>query len=294
MASLLYYIPAARVEAIPEPTLQEWLTARLQLQAGEATEIASSLLEPGPDGGRGHLLAIGTVAAPDSGLRSYAPAAQTWQPEPEHVPPHYWLGWDTAEPPAPEDLLRPEPCGGHLTRLGDGALWLVPAARTIEGGSMLHKGIGIGPGGALVAAVLPRFCAFSAKAEALWQHIYGSLEQDETATESTATMEDKEAYLLAVEALAINYRLSTAEATVLGLLPEPSLDAVLRAIVDFPSLEAFGRAIAASKKAAAEAPRPGPSAISSSSAGHEGTTPATPPPLQSGSGSAGSTGSPTP
>jgi len=180
-------------------------------------------------------------AAPKHG---YFPAKQTWVPSPSKT---WWIGYETAARPRPQDLHRPEMIAGYNVRLEDGNEWLVPVARSIPRGSILPRRMSLGPNGEIVWEALPRFAAFSALAEEAWldyRRVNGWLEPDEAALEMT----HDRARDVAVAALAMNYRVGLVELAVLQVLSTANMIEVLDAMIDVPAFVAAARRAAEQKK----------------------------------------------
>lgn len=120
-------------------------------------------IHSGPDGNPGLLISWRT----NSGLfqLTYAPDRQIWIPGtggPGHPPGSYWLGWSTASPPSPEDLLRETPFRGVSVTLGDGCEWTFPRV------SQVPRDLVRGDCGEILLMPQPRFAQFCIAADR-WQ-----------------------------------------------------------------------------------------------------------------------------
>ena len=227
---LTYYLTG--VTAAPPVRLAEILP----ILAGGP--IATRECFAGPDGAAGLILATdgeGVVA-------DYEPDRQTWTEIPATLHAHHdgavYLGLpkDPTERPGPAELLRNrnETVDGYPVTLGDGNEWTVPLARVFPAGTRLPESLGIGPDGAVVRAILPKYIAASRDAERIFDCIrddYGILPDD---VDRPAPIEDDEAFHLAAAALAINYRIGPVEASALGLLTTNNTSTVLMAFCDMP------------------------------------------------------------
>ena len=234
MAGFLYFAPARpRVD-------RAWVTDHGPAYAFDDDDwgrMSQGELGQGPGDQRGCLFAR---RAGEPHALGYAPDRQRWAKAAGSG--EYWLGYDTAEPPTPAHLERAEIIDGHLVRLGDGQQWLVPVARMFSGGTALPQAIVLGPNGEKVLRALPAYVAIARHA-------------DRVATDIHIGMSD--GWDIAVEALALNYRIGPDEASLLQLLTTPIVPNVLEALVDVPTLRAVARQrleAAASKKNAAHIP----------------------------------------
>jgi hypothetical protein len=252
MAEFLYYLPGARGEALDERRrlgLDETL-GRDNVNAGE--------LSPGPDGGPGVLLSRGY---PD-----YQPQNQAWTPVAG-----VWLGVWAADPPRPEDLLRPEmvlrPGGpvGRPLRLLDGNEWLVPVVYpTTSEEYALPRVLRLGPSDPPVRfeEVPEQWRPLVAGADLIIQALRAAFEKNspprhqDTKSEISSGSEPEQKNLvpsclggenslrlelpdtldLGALALSVNYRVGAREAAMLGLFDTRSLAALAGVLIDQPAL----------------------------------------------------------
>ena len=213
-------------------------------------------------------------AAPESALApggklpaiGFFPERQSWRPAPGEK---FWLGAEAANPPTPADLARPQQIGGYRLTLEDGTSWLVPIARSFPRGTILPKRMILGEHGELVWEPLPRFAAFCADAERIWddfRRAFGLLAEGE----QVEPLSVDDARDLAVRALAVNYRVGLAELAWLGCLTTLNQVKILDAVIDLPAIieadAAFAEAI--KKNAAAAAAQPSPPHPSASDTGN--------------------------
>jgi hypothetical protein len=270
MPHLLYYIPGHKAASISKEQLE---------RVGLASQFdrfrpASRLCSRGPDEGRRPNCGGGLVVADDAitpEAHMMAPDRQHWEPAgpPESAP--WWVGrWKEGPFAAitPADLARKEQVDGHLVELADGFQpgWLIPVARSFLAGRVRIPGVlALGPDGKLVRRELPRFAAVSAAAERAAR----SIVEVDGAQDPPLLMD--EAWSIACEALAVNYRVTPREISFLGLLTDANIIEVLRALIDWPTMVA---AIAAQKKRS-DASTP---ATSATSPGGAGLPPSTSPP----------------
>jgi len=230
MAGLLYFLPGRDRDV----KLADAQAAGL----GYAFErsLDPCAVARGPDGAAGVIVAEADTA-PKLGM--YADE-QTWRKVPGT---ECWVGMFTAAPPKPDELARRELLDGHLVTLGDGQQWLAPMARRI----VEYEGQPVG------VTVLPRRRQFDADgrwtrggpvakyarlwdvAERWWQEILRATANDALQFEFD---DENDA---ATVALAANYRIGPAEVDLLGLFDDDSVSAILCALVDRPTMEAWAR-----------------------------------------------------
>ena len=89
----------------------------------------------GPGGTPGAIVCQG----PDMPV-GYYPDMQTWVPAPsgDSDEPPYWIGFDPANKPTPDDLVRENVIAGGTVKMEDGSAWIVPETRSWrdEGGDL--------------------------------------------------------------------------------------------------------------------------------------------------------------
>lgn len=164
----------------------------------------------------------GAIACWRSGKTSHdlLPAfdeSQKWAPmaaDPDvgREPGAVWIGWDPEKPPLPSELIRKKPFPGSFATLRDGRKWLIPEA------FQLQRDFGIDQKtGRWVPVVAPEFETFCLRAEAIafqFAQVIGKLEELQLShpelnpkeIEAETSIED--ALDMAVEALALNYRVT--------------------------------------------------------------------------------------
>lgn len=150
-----------------------------------------------------------------------------------------WLGWLDAARPSPADLERSERVGGHEVELLDGGRWLVPVARLCEargeGDTRLPRTLDMDENGRWVLGGMTERnrhlfdfgCRF-------WDELAGTGPEG-----GDSRLKVSECVEAAVAALALNYRVSGCELAALGAFDDNTVRAVLRALVDWPFVEAF-------------------------------------------------------
>ena len=228
MAGFLYFLPGA-TGAGPDA-----------IEAAGLTDVLSGASHPtrgvtgaGPSGGPGIITVphpTGTGAAPQIGFYS---DKQEWQEAPGGK---YWIGREIAEPVTPADLARPEMIGGHLVELGDGNKWLIPVARAFPHGIVLPQTLRLGPDGELVGETLPKYAAFSTRAEMIWDEWKAQMAALEAGEDREPGITVTQQWEFAVDAIAINYRINAVGASMLGIINTAVLPTVLQAVIDVPTL----------------------------------------------------------
>lgn len=229
MAGLLYHFPEKKVgrHLFERAGLVHALEGRSVGTVGTTAR--------GPSGREGCI-----VAPPCP--RGHAPAPQaadgaTWVQVPGQ---DVWLGWLPDARPSPQDLARATQVPGHEVQLADGASWLVPVARRVNGSSALPRALrwdGQAWSAGDVVAAHARLWGVACR---LWDALLSASEG------GTVTL-DVECDAVAL-ALATNYRLGPPELSALGLLTTAARDEVIKALVDLPVLEALqGKAGAAGR-----------------------------------------------
>jgi len=231
MASrFLYFIEQARA-ATGETLAAAGLT---DVVVGTPT-ARESIAGPGPAKRGGVVIAAGEYGQ-DVG---FWPDRQTWAPIPGRD--GVYVGTTDAEPaPGPGDLERAEMIDGPAVRLADGADWIVPVGRCFPGGTRLPSSMAIGPDGALVTEILPRFAAAGRMADRIWDAIATQAGRPAD-PEAPTVIDDMEIFEMAVGILSLNYRIGAAEASALRILTTTNILGVLEAFVDWPAWVAYGK-----------------------------------------------------
>lgn len=228
----IYYIPGAGAvgrQEIEAAGLADVLPAGLAL--------AQRATVGGPGGGRPGVL----ISAGPAATLLYAPARQPWARRADCGGPadsEAWLGLEPADPPTPADLARRELIDGYELPLAgpDGAdhPWLIPLARVFPAGTLLPQALALGPGGAVVQEILPRFAAACRLAERLWDLARAAAGDWPADAEPPQALGDAEEFRAAATFLGINYRVGPAEISALGILTTRTLARVVFLAVDLP------------------------------------------------------------
>lgn len=162
----------------------------------------------------------------------YYPEEQTWQKVVVEGP-QYWVGYWTADPPQPQELMREDAVDGHRVTLGDGNEWLIPAARSFSVGTMLPQNLILGPGGKVIGTVGETYRSLFDRAGALAAQMYRVPAEGEEFT-GNFEMEPEELFRLAADALAVNYKVGVAEVNALHLFNTAVMTQIMGALVDWP------------------------------------------------------------
>lgn len=169
----------------------------------------------------------GTLAHVETGKGLHDLAAMRWQKIDQSlsgIGKPFWIGWEEAAPPKPQDLARRTLFAGQLLKLGDEA-WQVPVAK------LLPRVFGVDPEGHLSQVVAERYREVHDEAWRWCQLRLGLLDGGEIG--------DAELFRLAARILGLNYRVGVAEIAALGLLDGYTLQRVLDVYADWETVLAF-------------------------------------------------------
>lgn len=155
---------------------------------------------------------------------------QTWHRIECEGPEVWWIGFETDDPPGPDDLIRPGAVLGYRVRLGDGRWWNVPVARQFPEGTALPAVLRMGGGGRLVRDLPPEYVSLFERcapwATAYYEH-----------PDEPLTLAMVDAWRLALDGLAVNYRVGMAEVNALGLFTEATVEAVISCLLDMQTCD---------------------------------------------------------
>ncbi len=179
----------------------------------------------GPGGHNGTFLQCRSEAADDEDAEpvavGYFPKTQTWEQAGG-----YWLGYDPAHLPGPDDLRRDRVIDSYPMTLEDGRDWLCPVIRLADNKTTLPDVWRL-KDGKFQSVVKPDWeWAWELTGE-LWDRWFlfdGEVPQDL-------------AFQWCSKLLGINYRVGPYEAGILGLFGSVSYPAVLRAAINGPIIE---------------------------------------------------------
>ncbi len=215
MSGFLYYIPG-------KPTVTTSDLDALGINHGSPETIQATA---GPDkSGRGGVVFVFPQVGGSMPRLGFYAGQQTWR-----ECKGFWIGFETANPPQPADLERGNMLDGYVatmqTAFGKQA-WQCPTAKVFPTYYGLDKD---GNGGEIIE---PEYEELSKSAELVFNEAI-ALRDGEVPEEAVREDEQRR---IAVQALAVNYRVTLWELTVLRLLKGDNLARVLMALIDGPNL----------------------------------------------------------
>ena len=200
MSQFLYHIPKLRGAARAADLAANGLADRLP-----AEPLSQNPNAPGPDGAVGLLLQYG------GGVPRYKPDDQEWI---EHA--GVWVGMAKAQPPGPADLARDVQLDGERVQLGDGQEWLVPVVLKFPGTVTLPRKLSLVDGEWQTGDVIDRH-------KVLWDAAWRVFQAYVNAPQHDSRIIIEDPMDVAVGLLSANYRVSDAEASLLGLFTTDNL-----------------------------------------------------------------------
>ena len=246
MAGFIYFIPKANGGG-PDILRAAGLFDRVGEPSPEWRQLGR-----GPDGNRGVLVRRPDAAA---GELRYRKAEQIWSEGPEAVAGSggkaavagsdkgaaYWLGYGKAAKPKPKDLARPEQVGGHYVVLEDGNRWMIPVGFLFLSQSAPVTKMRLRADGKWERGeAVPGLAGLAADAKRIWSEVQLGLlafEAGDGKHPLVVTVPEEELCEIAARALAVNYSVGPTEVAALEILTSKNVDAVARAIVDWPTIE---------------------------------------------------------
>ena len=233
MAGFLYYLPGA-ISASAEELKARGLDDRVD-------EHVSYCECDGPDGTHGVICTVSKVepGGASPAARYSAGNGQVWEKASDG---DYWIGFNSDDRPAPEDLARgaDEQIQGHTVEMLDGQEWLVPCARVFPQGSALPSALVLGPEGEVIREPLEKFAGFSKRMERVWSALEVQMGWREGSDDEADALDDTEGFANMAEALSLNYRIGAREISMLRLASNVTMTRVLLAAVDFPTVKRLG------------------------------------------------------
>lgn len=213
MASFLYYKPGDA----PSRAFLERIEFPHVAHAGTPGRGCST----GPDGKAGFCFGLCPPPHPEGvgAIVGYFPAQQTWR---RYVGGELWLGWETANPPRPEDLQLRNYVDGHPVTLADGHVWVIPPLIHADGTPNFETVIDWDEDGEIADRV-------RAADRPLWSLVEEFAFHSERFTDPKR---ERELYSVVAHAIGRNYRLSLWECGPLGILNTQGLARILSAILD--------------------------------------------------------------
>lgn len=181
----------------------------------------------GPGGLEGSILCPLTTDVRDGEHEGigYYPQNQEWLQVPVPGDTGYWLGWNPASLPTPDDLQRDTIVSGYWQALGDGQQWACPVIRQKHGASNLPDVWRL-KDGKVVSTVKPD-----------WQWAWDLSGEVWDAMVAEGEIDQSLAFVWCAKLLSINYRIGPEECSVLGLFGRDEYRDVLQAAVNGPLIE---------------------------------------------------------
>ena len=223
MAGFLYFFPGR-----PSVRKAEYANYGLADSLGAVSAIAGAEMV-GPSGKSGHMIRTGQASVETP---AYKPDTQSWL---ECDGGKFWVGCDNDARPGPDDLLRPDDCGGYPVLLGDGNRWSIPVARMDPDGedlSTLDKSISMDRDGKLTMRPMPKYNVLIDYASTAWDMFMHNF--DESAADAPVADENFK-FDASVVALACNYAVTKWEVSLLLLVSVSSQIHILLSICDWPT-----------------------------------------------------------
>jgi len=229
----LYFVEGMTESAEIEATIE-----RLGLSYAFVSGFSPNPITHGPSGKPGCVLAAGVEAhGAEAPFGAYVPDTQEWHEAPGKG---FWVGWDNSRPPRPVDLQRREILEGRNVKMGDGQLWHVPTARLWPTGeSAFEQRMILQADGTWAKKPLDKYAKLCEIAERL----------DAIREKETVEFDESDAVSMAVNILAVNYRVGPVEAHVLGLLTTTEGGTVVRLFNVFMGFPQLGEMLAAMEEA---------------------------------------------
>lgn len=231
LAGLLYFVSGRT--GIVNPTVAKELGLGY---AFSGCGISSAHADDGPGSKPGMVF-----GASGADVR-YKPKRQVWQPYPgkeeeeKEDEEKLFLGMWKDSPPGPEYFERKQQFDGHMVKLTDGNEWLVPVARAVDGTTPLPRPLKRGAGGWVPGEQpLAQYRDIFGHACRVWDQLASNNGQPKEKKEEIVISLDEEVDIAAM-ALGINYRVSAAEISLLGLFDTRNCAEVVLALIDFPAI----------------------------------------------------------
>lgn len=196
MTQFAYYLPGD--SAIPDDARIESLGLSLVLGAGRAANPVTG----GPDG------AHGVIVSAEVDSSYYRPEVQRWEKVGD-----YWVGMDRTSPPGPIDLRRESMVPGETITMADGSEWVCPTWRLLP----------------RVYSVFRPADEWPIMARYRWLEQRAALVMDAKLGESI--LSDRDAMIIAVECLRVNYRVWLPEMSMLESIDSLSAVRILECLI---------------------------------------------------------------
>lgn len=224
MGTIVYYLPKAA--SVNRDKIKKAGLAHILPEGQSTPEFTNT--QNGPDGGVGVIFAFS--GADKVNLQKTVEHIK-WKQIPKT---ECYFGFDEENPPGPKDLQRKKLKDSYPVKLSDGNEWKVAIIRKVDGGTELEKNLEHN-GEEWVAAGLQRqYVDMFERAGKVWDQFITPLmdqEEDESGDDIEITVED--GWDLAVDALALNYRISFPEITLLNLFDTSTASQAALASIDW-------------------------------------------------------------
>ncbi len=239
MAAPVFYIPGAQGDR-----LEKFRQAGLAELCGDDGNPEAAKINSGPDGGSGILYAFRKGdPATDPSLDNTD--ALDWTAAPPEATRdltagRFWLGVDRDRPVVPDDLIRKSPYAGGNIRLADGNDWFVPIMHRLP-----HT-IGLDPEtGKMSRRIADKYAGVWQRSEHYAEELFRGSDDDftlqdlaEERPELKKQIDDERkntfvdvtlegAWKYCTDVLSLNYRIDETLVSMLGLLDDPSMCAVI-------------------------------------------------------------------
>lgn len=186
----------------------------------------------GPDDAAGAVVTGG----PNKPRVGYYPERQTWTSCAKGA---YWIGVTDGELPGPTELLRPASVIGHSVAMADGNEWIVPIARRWSGGTRLPRALRLNDDGEWTEEIEEKYRDLWEFAERLWE----SIDRDGGSGGEMMRVESVELAGIVTNALAVNYHINAAVASLLNLYTSETLLKAGFALINWPTVLHLSREI---------------------------------------------------
>jgi len=228
MGTIVYYLPTGSV--INKKKITEAGLSYILPHGTGMPEYTTT--QQGPDGKLGVIFAF--QGKDKMNLNNLAQTVE-WKQIPKS---DAWFGIDKENPPGPKDLERAKMKESYPVELSDGNIWLVPIIRNVDGSTELEKRLEHDGDSWIEVGVRAEHEALFTRASEIWEQFIAPLlvpeEEDAEATEDAdiaITLGD--GWDFAVDALALNYRISVAEISMLGLFDSDTATSAVMAAIDW-------------------------------------------------------------
>lgn len=235
MSGFLYFLPTDKRAA----DAQMLKAAGLEYSLAADESIGSRFTTAGPGGQQGLVI----VHNADGLDATYKPDLQIWR---KALGGKVFVGRLKDSPIGPDDLKRDRVYEGQAVKLMDGNLWIIPRCFAVleDRPATLPQIIDLDEeSDRAITRIHPRFEALCRGAFDFW------LEWSDQKPDEKASLSGEALLQLAIDALAVNYRLSRVEAVgCLSLVGTDQLKSMLRAMIDADEIENFAKAQQDQKK----------------------------------------------